>query len=174
MSAVVAGCGVPQQPEDPRPATPVAGPSSGAWLEVTEAWPERVTLPPEASPECTRYGGPHTVAARGFAAKTSDFADYDAGGDNPGRDFDVQVHVPDVSSSPDGSPSAPSVTIVFSDKQGRHFRMGAEDGQGATITADDHDPAVTFEVTGDANSIDADPVPIRAAGRIHCESFVDK
>ncbi|SDD40707.1 hypothetical protein SAMN05444580_104192 [Rhodococcus tukisamuensis] len=171
MSAAVAGCGVPQQPEDPRPPTPTAGLSSGAWLEVTGAWPERVTLPLEASPECIRRGGPHTGAARSFTAKTSDFAEYDAGGENSGRDFDVQVHVPDVSSYPDESPS---VTIVFSDKQGRHFRMGAEDGQGATITANDHDPAVTFEVTGDATSIDADPVLIRAAGQIRCESFVDK
>lgn len=174
ISVVIAGCGAPQQPDDPRPPTPVAGPPSGAWLEVSGAWPEKVTLPPEASPECIRYTGPHTVSARSFTAKTSDFADYDAGGETPGRDFEVGVHVPDASPYPDGSPSVPSVIVVFSDKQGRQFRLSAEDGKGATMTANDHDPMVTFEVTGNAASIDAEPILVRVSGQIDCESFVDK
>lgn len=153
---------------------PVAGPSSGAWLEITGAWPEKVTLPPEASPECIHYTGPHTVAARSFTAKTSDFADYDAGGESPGRDFNVGIHIPEASPYPDVPPSASSVIIVFSDKQGAQFRLSAEDGRGATITASDEHPTVTFEATGNATSIDADPIPVRASGQIECESFVDK
>ena len=132
-------------------------------------------MPTEGETQCARYG----VDGRGygwreFSARTSDFVEYDAGGENPGRDFDIVIYVPDHTVYPDGTPSLPHAMIRFSDRDARFFQLGAADGRGATITASDNGPTVEFEVTGNATSIDTGPIFVRASGQIHCESFVDK
>ncbi|NKR39700.1 hypothetical protein GS503_01905 [Rhodococcus hoagii] len=61
--------------------------------------------------------------------------------------------------------------IRFSDLHGRHYTLSGVHGKNATITASDSDPTVTFEVTGTATSTDGDPIAVRAAGQIRCETF---
>lgn len=172
VSVAVIGCGTPRQPDDTTTAR--AQSEDGTWLRVDGAWPEQISLPAAGETECVRHSDDRGYGWRTFSARTSDFAEYDAGGENPGRDFDIEVHVPDNSSYPDGSPSPPFAMIRFSDQDARFFRLGAAVGHGATITASDADPAIAFELVGTATSIDADPVRVRATGHIRCASFVDQ
>ncbi|QKT12148.1 hypothetical protein [Rhodococcus sp. W8901] len=169
---VVAGCGTSAPPETPDTSTAVgAGSESGTWLRLAGAWPEQVDLPAPRNPECWRL--PHTGDSREYTAKTSDFADYDSGGENPGRDFDLDVTAFDRETYPDGTPSPPFARIRFSNPDGRHYTLIGVHGKNATIAASDTDPTVTFEVTGKATSIDGDPILVRASGRIQCETFIE-
>lgn len=166
---VIAGCG-PSEP--PGTSTAVGARSdSGTWLRLVGAWPEQVDLPATRNAECLRL--PHAGDSREYMAKTSDFADYDSGGENPGRDFDLDVAAFDRETYPDGTSSPPFATILFSDPDGRHYTLSGVHGKNATITASDTDPTVTFEVTGKATSIDGDPMLVRASGQIQCETFIE-
>ena len=138
--------------------------------------------------ECLRL--PHTGDSREYTAKTSDFADYDGCGESPGGNFDLDVTALEsgcyrrsgelvchktlpTSTYRDGTPSPPFATILFSDLHGRHYTLSGVHGKNATITASDTDPTVTFEVTGTATSTGGDPIPVRAAGQIQCETFLE-
>ncbi|WP_127915008.1 hypothetical protein [Prescottella agglutinans] len=148
---VIAGCGTSQPSATPDSSAAVgAGSESGTWIRLAGAWPERVDLPSTRNAECLRL--PHTGDSREYTAKTSSFAEYDSGGEHPGRDFDLDVTAFDRETYPDETPSPPFARILFSDPDGRHYTLGGVHGKNATIVASDTDPTVTFEVTGKATS----------------------
>ncbi|WP_280763848.1 hypothetical protein [Prescottella agglutinans] len=171
-AVMIAGCGATAPPQTPdSSATVGAGPESGTWLRLEGAWPEPVDLPDTHKADCWRL--PHTGDTRDYTAKTSGFADYDSGGESPGRDFDIDLTVFDRDTYPDGTPSPHFVTIRFSDPDGRHYLLSGVDGKDGTITASNTDPTARFEVTGNATSIDGKPILVRASGQIQCEAFIE-
>ncbi|WP_305091940.1 hypothetical protein [Prescottella sp. R16] len=176
VSAAVSGCSTAERSVAPEPESSVDSSETGTWLRVVGAWPERVTLPTAGTVDCTRHSSDHGYGYRAFDARTSDFTEYDAGGERPGHDFDVSVYIPNADNDTDNTDGSSSshVMVQFSDPQGRFFRLTGSGTDDATITPSPDGTSVSFEVTGSATSIDADPLLVRAAGRIHCDAVTEQ
>ncbi|MFD4183994.1 hypothetical protein ACFWPB_23320, partial [Rhodococcus sp. NPDC058514] len=105
---------------------------------------------------------------REFVVSTSDFAEYDGGGENPGRDFRIQA---DVYDNRDAQPGY--VLIEFSDPDGNHYTLSGTANEAQIIESDDH-TAVSFVIAGTSTSIDSTPTSVSAAGQIRCDSVNEK
>lgn len=140
-------------------------------LELGISWAGGAVLPAEGTTTCR-----HVTYPRGsgeyweYEVATSDFADYDGGGELPGRDFAVRAALGIRSETEDRTDA---VDIEFSGPGGSHHRLGGtrEDGLSVSVSADH--TALTFMINSLATSIDREPRWTAAAGTIRCGEIVE-
>nr|MBM4731893.1 hypothetical protein [Prescottella equi] len=136
-------------------------------LELGISWTGGAVLPAEGATTCR-----HVTYSRGseeyweYEVESSDFADYDGGGELPGRDFAVRAALGIRSAEADRTDA---VDIVFSGPGGSHHRLGGtrEDGLSLAVSADHM--TLTFMINSLATSIDREPRWTAAAGTIRCD-----
>ena len=115
------------------------------WLRIEDGWLDRATLSDTGRVECSRYTGQSEESRwREFTASTSDFAEYDGGGDTAEKQFAVQIHI--------GDNTPPGVMIDYVGRNGTRFRLGVSP---ATVKLGDDDTTAWFSISGFATSNDA-------------------
>lgn len=145
-----------------------SSPGGGTWVQIGGAVrTNSVSLPSMGHVECfeSEPGG-----GRIYTAKSSDFSDYDGGGELPGQDFNIRVLVPPADARAEGQ-SKRSVQLYFSDAHGRHFSLAKWESDRVSIISDEKNRTVSFAVEGDATGIDAASGWVRATGEISCSAI---
>ncbi|MGF7120624.1 hypothetical protein [Rhodococcus sp. AG1013] len=149
---------------------PDVGAAEDSWLELGVSWTGRVSLPQNGFTACHHYTDPLAGGESwGYEVTTSDFTDYDGGGESPGQDFSIQASLNILFG--DGDERTNAVSIAFSGPDGEHYRLGGTTGEGLRVAAGEDHTALTFTINGLATSIDRDPVWTAAAGSIRCDSI---
>lgn len=138
-------------------------PEPTSWITITGIWPERVVLSDPDRIKCFRYTNTDEGSWTEFTASTSDFAEYDGGGDVAEKQVAVEIHA--------GDKSTNGVIIEYIGPNGAHFRLGTSP---ADVKLSDSGTTSRFTVAGQATSIDAAPTNIIAEGQIHCSSITDQ
>lgn len=154
-----------------RPALPDASTApSQTWLEVDGSWQGRVLLPDAGTSACSHQ---QVSAQRWFEATTSTFAEFDAGGADPGREFTLAATV-DVEPRPSaGTDPQPRHAVVgtFVDSSGAHVQFHSTDG--IDLEVRDEGRQVVFALTATGSGVDIDPAPLTVRGVITCTAVTE-
>ncbi|WP_258195396.1 hypothetical protein [Rhodococcus sp. OK519] len=142
---------------------------TGNRLELGISWAGAALLPAEGTTTCRhvtdpRAGGEHWD----YEVSTSDFADYDGGGEFPGRDFAVRAYL---GTWTENGGRTDAVHIQFSGPGGSHHRMGGTREEGLSIAVSADHTALAFMINSLATSIDREPRWTAAAGTILCDAI---
>ena len=138
-------------------------------LELGISWAGRAVLPSFGTTTCRHVTYPRTSEESWeYEVSTSDFTEYDGGGELPGRDFAVQAVLG--IRTEDGDPTD-AVDIQFSGPGGSHHRLGGAREDGLSVAVSDDHMALTFMINSLATSIDREPRWTAAAGTIRCSEI---
>lgn len=138
-------------------------------LELGISWAGGAVLPAEGATTCRHVTDPQGSGEHWeYEVATSDFADYDGGGELPGRDFAVRASLG--IRTEDGDPTD-AVDIQFSGPGGSHHRLGGAREDGLSIAVSDDHATLTFMINSLATSIDREPRWTAAAGTIRCNEI---
>lgn len=144
------------------PAHPV--PQGESWVRIEGVWPHRVALSDAGRVGCFSHPGMGGGNGwREFTASTSDFAEYDGGGDVAEKQVAVEIHIGD--QPPHG------VIVNYIGPDGAHFRLAVSP---AEVTLNDDGTAARFVISGVAESVDAEPVSVAMEGQVHCSSVAER
>lgn len=150
---------------------PAVDSATDSRLDLGISWDGGAVLPADGVTTCR-----HVTYARGdeesweYAVSTSDFTDYDGGGEYPGRDFAVEATL-GVWTADDTRTDA--VRVSFSGPGGGHHRLGGTSDDGLSVSVSDDRTVLTFAINALATSIDAAPRWTAAAGTVRCDQ-IDK
>lgn len=154
-----------------RPALPeVSSAPAQTWLEVDGSWRGRVLVPHAGTSACSHQP---VSAQRWFEATTSNFAEFDAGSADPGREFTLAATVdlePRPSAGTDPQPRH-AVIGTFVDSSGAHVQFHSTDDLDVEVR--DEGRQVVFALTAIGSGVDIDPAPLTVRGVITCESVTE-
>ena len=155
-----------------RPALPDASSTPPqTWLEVDGSWRGRVILPDVGTSACSHQ---QVSAQRWFEATTSNFAEFDAGGADPGREFTLAATVDLEPRTLPGTDPQPERWVVgtFVDSSGAHvqFTSAADD---LDLEVRDEGRQVVFALTATGSGVDIDPAPLTVRGVITCAAVTE-
>lgn len=135
-------------------------------LELGISWAGRAVLPTFGTTTCRHVTYPRTSEESWeYEVSTSDFTEYDGGGELPGRDFALRASLGIWTADGDRTDA---VQIEFSGPGGSHHRLGGTREDGLSVAASDDHMSLTFMINALATSIDREPRWTAAAGTIRC------
>ena len=149
-----------------RPVLPeVSSTPPQTWLEVDGSWRGWVILPDAGTSACSHQ---QVSAQRWFEATTSNFAEFDAGGADPGREFTLAATVDlEPRPSPGTDPQARHAVIgTFVDSSGAHVQFHSTDDLDLEVR--DEGRQVVFALSATGSGVDIDPAPLTVRGAITC------
>ena len=153
----------------PQPLLPEASSAqNGTWLEVDGGWQGRVMLPDSGTHRCSHQ---QVSSQHWFEAMTSEFAEFDSGGADPGSEFEIHI-------STNGEPhperlSPPETWVVGTlvDTAGAHVQFHSTDK--VEVEVRDDDRQVAFALTAIGSGLDIAATPITVRGVIVCSSVTE-
>ena len=157
--------------EQLRPSLPdVLSASQQTWLEVDGGWHGRVILPGTGTSGCSHQ---QVSAQQWFEAATSNFAEFDAGGAEPGREFTVDATVNLEPRTSPGTDPQPEHWVIGTlvDSTGAHVQFHSTDDIDLEIR--DEGRQVAFALTATGSGLDIDPAPLTVRGVITCEAVTE-
>ncbi|WP_138845871.1 hypothetical protein [Rhodococcus pyridinivorans] len=154
-----------------RPALPeVSAAPPRTWLEVDGSWRGRVILPDAGTSACSHQ---QVSVQRWFEATTSNFAEFDAGGGDPGREFTLAATVdlePRPSAGTDPQPRH-AVVGTFVDSSGAQVQFHST--YDLDLEVRDEGRQVVFALTATGSGVDIDPAPLTVRGVITCAAVTE-
>ncbi|APE12567.1 hypothetical protein BO226_24715 (plasmid) [Rhodococcus sp. 2G] len=110
---------------------------------------------------------------RWFEATTSTFAEFDAGGGDPGREFTLAAIVdleprPSLGTDPQ---ARHAVVGTFVDSSGAQVQFHSTDGLDLEVR--DEGRQVVFALTATGSGVDIDPAPLTVRGVITCAAVTE-
>ncbi|MCT7293888.1 hypothetical protein NVV99_23570 [Rhodococcus sp. PAE-6] len=110
---------------------------------------------------------------RWFEATTSNFAEFDAGGGDPGREFTLAATVDlEPRPSPGTAPQTRHAVVgTFVDSSGAHVQFHSTDDLDLEVR--DEGRQVVFALTATGSGVDIDPAPLTVRGVITCAAVTE-